>query len=323
MLQNKKKNVIKTGLQRKKNKESFLHELKKNKILFLMLIPAVIYVIIFSYIPLMGLTVAFKQYNYIDGILSSPWNGLENFKYFFASGKALLITKNTVTFNLVFIITETFLEVLCAILLVEISGKYFKKICQSFMFLPFFMSWVIIATIAYNVFNYEYGILNSIINSFGGDSIDVYNLPGAWKILLPMFSAWKNVGYGSIVYLAAIMGISSEEYEAALIDGAGILQKIYYITLPHLKPTVIIMVLLATGRILRGNFDMFYQLVGTSANLYDSTDIIETFVFRSMISGSDFGMISAASFYQSILCFVIIVSVNKVVKMFEKDYALF
>lgn len=310
-----KKEILKKG--------GFLYELKKNRILFFMLLPAIIYVIIFNYLPLSGLIMAFKRYNFHDGFFFSPWSGIENFKFFFISGKAWLVTKNTISFNLIFIITGTFMEVCCAILIAEMSGKYFKKISQSFMFLPFFMSWVVVATFMYNIFNYEYGLLNSILKSLGLHAVDVYSMPKLWMIILPLSSIWKGVGYGSIVYLAAILGISREMYEAAEIDGANIIKRIFYITIPNLIPTIVIMVLLQLGRILRGNFEMFYQLVGTSANLYDSTDIIDTFVFRSMVSGSDFGMISAASFYQSVLCFIIIVSANKIVKVFRKDYALF
>ncbi|WP_438445453.1 ABC transporter permease [Gorillibacterium sp. sgz5001074] len=302
---------------------AWLKELKKNKILFIMLVPAVVYIIIFSYIPLSGLVMAFKKYNYSDGFFMSPWNGIENFRFFFLSGKAWLVTRNTMVYNLVFIISGTVMEVICAILIAEMRGKYYKKTTQSLMFLPFFVSWVIVATFIYNIFNYEYGIMNSVLNAFGWSSVDVYSMPMAWMLILPLCAIWKGVGYGSIVYLAAIMGISKEMYEAAEIDGANKFKRIWHITIPQLTPTIVIMVLLAVGRIMRGNFEMFYQLIGTSANLYDTTDIIDTFVFRSMTTGSDFGMISAASFYQSIFCLVFIVAVNQIVKAVQKDYALF
>ncbi|MDF2921319.1 MAG: binding-protein-dependent transport system inner rane component [Paenibacillaceae bacterium] len=302
---------------------ALLKELSKNRVLFLMLVPAVVFTIIFSYIPLTGLVMAFKKYNYADGFFFSPWNGLDNFRFFFISGKAWIVTRNTLVYNLVFILSGTFVEVLCAILIAEMRGKYFKKASQSLMFLPFFVSWVIVATFIYNIFNYEYGIMNSLLTSVGLDRIDVYSKSWAWMIILPLCSIWKGVGYGTIVYLAAIMGISKEMYEAAEIDGANKFKRIWHITIPQLTPTIVIMLLLAVGRILRGNFEMFYQLIGSSANLFDATDIIDTFVFRSMTAGSDFGMISAASFYQSILCFIIIVTVNQIVKMVQKDYALF
>lgn len=304
-------------------KEGLFYELKKNRVLFIMLIPAVIYVIIFNYIPLSGLIIAFKSFNYKGGFFFSPWNGFKNFEFFFVSGKAWLITKNTILYNLVFLINNIFFEVLSAILLAEMCGRYFKKFAQTIMFLPFFISWVVVASFVYNIFNYEYGLLNTILKSVGFNPVDIYSLPKAWYFLLPLFSLWKSVGYGSIVYLAAIMGINTEMYEAAKIDGANIFKRIRYITLPQLTPTIVIMALLAIGRILRGNFDMFYNLVGTSANLYEATDIIDTYVFRSMISGSDFGMVSAASFFQSVLCFIIIVLVNRIVKAFQEDYALF
>lgn len=317
MFSNKEKKIVKSP------KLSFTHELKKNKILFIMLIPAVIYIIIFNYVPLFGLIVAFKRYNHADGIFFSPWVGLDNFRFFFISGKAWIVTRNTLIFNVIFIVCNVIFDVSAAILISEMKGKYFKKLCQSFMFLPFFMSWVVVATIVYNIFNYEYGILNTIMKGMGKDPVDIYNQASMWYFLLPLFNIWKSIGYNSILYLSSIMGINPEISQAAEIDGANIFQRIRHVTLPHITPTIIIMVLLSIGRILRGNFEMFYQLVGTATRIYDTTDIIDTYVFRSMISGSDFGMVSAAGFYQSVLCFIIIVSVNRIVKRIKKDYALF
>ncbi len=304
-------------------RNGFFSELSKNKVLFIMLVPALLYVAVFCYAPLSGLVVAFKKYNYVDGIFGSPWAGFNNFKFFFISGKAWEVTRNTVVYNIIFIATSILFEVAAAILLSEMSGKLFKKVSQTFMFLPFFISWVIVGSFVYNIFNFEYGLLNTILRSMGSQPIDIYRIPRAWYFLLPLFNIWKGVGYGSIVYLASITAINPEISSAAEIDGANVFQRIRYVTLPHLKPTVIIMTLLALGRILRGNFDMFYQLIGTSANLYAYTDIIDTYVFRSMISGSDYGMVSAAAFFQSVLCFIFIVTINRIVKFFEKDYALF
>ncbi|MGE5549723.1 MAG: ABC transporter permease [Bacteroidota bacterium] len=306
-----------------KSSNGFLHDFLKNKTLLVMLIPALVYIIIFSYVPLAGLVVAFKDYNYIDGLFKSPWNGIENFRFFFVSGKALLITKNTILYNISFLLTNTILNIGIAIMVAEMGGKFLKKIFQSMLFLPFFVSWVVVASFTYNIFNYEFGVINTLFRSLHIAPVDFYGTKWLWPILLPIFNAWKYVGYESIIYLAAIMGFDAEIYESAEIDGASVFQRIRHITLPLLTPTMILLILMALGRILRGNFEMFYQLVGTIPVLQDSTDIIDTFVFRALVNGSDFGMASAIAFYQSVLCFVTIIVANKLVKMVRKDYALF
>ncbi|MEA4888740.1 MAG: ABC transporter permease subunit [Clostridiaceae bacterium] len=303
--------------------KTVFREVKKNKVLFLMLAPAIIYVLIFSYIPMAGLIVAFKNFNYNDGVLFSPWNGLENFRFLFLSGTAFKVARNTLGYNLMFLVFGTFTEVMVAVLIAEMSGRYFKKICQGLMFIPFFISWVSVAVIAYNFLNYEMGIVNQILKSVGTEQFDFYGNKYIWIVIFPLLSIWHNVGYGSIIYLAAIVGIEQDVYEAAQIDGANAFQRIHHITLPLLKPTVVIMVLLALGRLMRGNFEMFYQIVGTDPLVYDTTDIIDTFVFRALTNGSDYGMSTAAGFIQSILCFVMILAANWFVKLFDKDYALF
>jgi putative aldouronate transport system permease protein len=288
-----------------------------------MIIPAVVYYIVFCYLPMIGVVIAFKNYNYKQGVLFSPWAGFENFKYFFISGKAWSVTRNTIVFNLIFIITSTVICILIAIMLNEITNKFYKKITQSLLLLPYFISWVVTSIFFYNIFNYEHGVFNTIINSLGLASVNIYAKGSFWYLLLPMMNLWKGVGYGSIFYLAAIAGFDQEIYEAASIDGANILKRNRYITLPLLKPTIIILVLFSIGGILRGNFDMFFQLVGYNALLYKVTDIIDTLVFRSLISGADFGMAAASAFYQSVLCFVIITVTNGIVKKVQSEYALY
>lgn len=304
-------------------KRGVLQELFKNKVLYLMFLPVLIYFIVFAYIPMAGIVITFKEFNYRDGLFFSPWNGFENFRFFFESGKALLVTKNTLMFNVVFLSCYTFFSILTAILISEMRGKYFKKISQSFMFLPYFISWVVVSAFIYNFFNYDYGLINNIIRSFGGNALDIYAEPKNWYIILPFMYVWKWVGFGSVLYLAAIMGIDQECYEAATIDGANSFQKIFRITIPLLRPTMIILILLAVGKILRGEFDMFYQLIGNNGILIDTTDIIDTLVFRALMGTQDFGMATAAGFYQSILCFVVIMVANTIVRHVEKDYALF
>jgi putative aldouronate transport system permease protein len=304
-------------------KEGFLAELGRHKILYFMFAPIFIYYILFAYLPMTGIVMAFKEFNNSAGIWGSPWIGLKNFEFFFVSGKALQVTINTAEYNLVFLLCYTFFSMLVAILVAEMKGKFFKKATQSVMFLPYFISWVVVASMVYNFFNYDYGIANQVLRSFGGKPLNIYATPLYWRFLLPFIYTWKWVGFGSVIYLASIMGIDSEIYEAATIDGASMFRKIRHITLPSLRSTMIVLILLGIGRIMRGEFDMFFNLIGNNGILIDSTDIIDTLVFRSILGTQDFGMASAAGLYQSVLCFVIIVSVNAIVRKIDKDYALF
>lgn len=299
------------------------HEFKKNRALFVMIAPAVLVVLIFSYLPMSGLILAFKEYRFNLGIFGSEFNGLDNFKYLFQSGTGWLITRNTIVFNLVNLISSQALAILVAIFITEINHKYFKKLTQSIIFLPYFISWVIVGTFIYNIFNYETGVLNHVLQLFGLEAINVYSMPKVWPFIIAIFNAWKWCGYNSVIYIAAITGVDSETYEAAAVDGANIFQRIKNITLPCIKPTVITMLLLQVGRILRGDFEMFYQIVGNNGQLFNATDVIDTYVFRSLLQNSNLGMTAAATFYQSILCFAIIMIVNAVVKRIDKDNALF
>lgn len=304
-------------------KNGFWHELSKNKVLYLLFLPVAIYYLIFAYLPMSGIVVAFKDFNYRDGLFFSPWNGLKNFEYLWSSGKLWMVTKTTILFNLLFLALYTFFSVSVAVLIAEIRSSFFKKVFQSFLFLPYFISWVVVAAFVYNFFNFDFGFVNTLLKALGRQPLDVYTNPRYWYIILPILYVWKWVGFGSILYLAAIMGSDQECYEAASIDGVNAFQKIWYITLPMLKPTMIILVLLGLGRILRGEFDMFYQLIGNNSMLMDATDIIDTLVFRSLMGTQDFGMASAAGFYQSILCFTVILLVNSVIRKIDPDYALF
>ncbi|WP_369461526.1 ABC transporter permease subunit [Thermoclostridium stercorarium] len=233
------------------------------------------------------------------------------------------MTVNTLMYNLIFITVNNFLEISFAIILSELSGRIFKKITQSVMFLPYFISWVIAGVIVYNFFNYEFGVFNGIRRALGLEPVDVYNSANWWRVLLVFFSAWKNVGYGTIIYLSAIMGIEQEMFDAAEIDGANLYQRIRHIMLPSLVPTMVMLLLLAVSNIFRGDFGLFYQLVGTNPLVYDATDIIDTYVFRSLMTSSDIGMAAAAGLYQSVMCFITILVVNKIVKSVHSDYALF
>lgn len=301
----------------------FFNQLKQYKLLLVMLLPALIYFGVFSYGPMFGVILAFKNHDFAAGIIGSPWSGMKNFNFLFTSGKALMLTWNTFAYNAAFIAVGTILQIIVAIILSEMMGRYFKKISQSLMFLPYFISWVVVGTMAYNLLNNRYGFINSMLARFNLKAINFYTKPSAWKYILVAFNTWKGVGYGSVMYLAAITGIDAEIYESAQIDGASIMQRVYHITVPCLMPTVITLTLLSIGGIFRGNFQLFYNLVGQNGLLYNATDVIDTYVFRSLMSISDFGMTSAAGLYQSVLCFAMIMTVNGVVKKIDADSALF
>ncbi len=288
-----------------------------------MICPAVILTIVMAYLPMSGLVLAFKNYRFDLGVFGSDWNGIENFRYLFESGTGWLITKNTIVYNLVNLITSQLLAIAIAIFISEINKKVFKKVSQSLIFLPYFISWVIVGTFVFAIFNYETGLLNSIIKAFGGDPVNVYEMPGIWPVIIACFNSWKWCGYNSVIYIAAIVGVDAEIYEAASVDGANIFQRIRNITLPSIRATVITMLLLNVGRILRGDFEMFYQIVGQNGQLFNATDVIDTYVFRSLLQNSNLGMSAAASLYQSVLCFVIIIIVNKIVKKIDESNALF
>lgn len=298
-------------------------ELWKNRIMFLMILPVMIYVIIFNYLPMGGIIVAFKNFNYRDGILGSPWVGMANFKFLVQGGVLWRITRNTVLYNIAFMVVDMVCQIAVAVMLNEVRQKWFKKFSQSLMFLPYFISFVLVQSICYGIFSYEYGLLNNILKSAGMEAVNVYTNASVWPALLIFFHEWKGIGYGVVVYMAAITGISAEYYEAARVDGATKWQQIKLITLPLLKPTAITLFLFAVGKIMKGQFELFFQLVGKNGMLFEVTDIIDTYVFRTITQSFDPGMSTAAGLYQSAFGFILIMTVNTIVKKIQPDYALF
>lgn len=296
----------------------------KNRTLLLMCLPAVLFFLVFSYLPMPGLYLAFIKYNYTDGIFKSAFVGWDNFRFLVMTGDLWKLTFNTVAYNLAFIILGNFLQIFVAILLNELRKKWFKKVSQTLMFLPFFISFVIVGLIAYNILSYDYGLLNGILKSLGADPLKTYSNPHVWPFIIVITYLWQSTGYGSIVYFAAIMGLDSEVVEASEIDGANALQRIRYIVLPWLKPTFIILLLFSLGGVLRGNFGLIYNLVGANnTSLYPTTDIIETYVFRSLMNNFNFSMGSAVSLYQSVFGFFVVVTANWLVKKASPDNSLF
>jgi putative aldouronate transport system permease protein len=301
---------------------SFIHKVKQNKTLIFMLIPGLIFIIVFSYMPMVGMIVAFENFNLRDRFLS-PFVGLKNFRFMFIIGDVWRVARNTILYNIAFMCVNGILSITCAIMFSELTSKWYKKVTQTVIFLPYFVSWVIAAVFAYSIFNYENGLINSILKAMHIESIDIYNNTSIWPLIIILFCAWKNMGYGSIVYLSAIMGIDIQIYESAEIDGASILKRIRHITLPCLTPTIIILMLFSIGNIFRGDFNMFYNLVGKNSVLYPVTDVVDTFVTRSLLHMPNVGMAASAGFVQSVVCFITILTANKLIKIYSEEYSLF
>ena len=304
-------------------KPSILRLIVQNRTLILMCVPAIVFFFVFSYMPMPGAYIAFTNFQYNKGIWHSPFVGLNNFKLLFSSGQLTLLLRNTILYNLAFIVLGNVLQLTFAILLNEVRSAGFKKTSQSLMFLPYFISDVLVSLLVYNLLNYDYGFISNLVRALGGEMPKVYQMAGAWPFIIILVNLWKGTGYGTVVYFAAITGMDSSMLEAAQIDGANGFQRIRYIILPTLKPTVIILFLFAIGGILKGNFGLFYNLVGNNSMLFNTTDIIETYVYRSMMNSFNFSQSSAVGLFQSVVGFFIVMAANAFVKHLDPDYALF
>ncbi|HPU63134.1 MAG TPA: ABC transporter permease subunit [Mobilitalea sp.] len=297
--------------------------LTKSGPLLLIALPGIVYLIINNYIPMFGVFLAFKDYSYVKGIFGSDWNGFDNFKYLFRQD-ALLIVRNTILYNLAFIVIGTVCAILVAILMCELGERFRVKIFQSSLLLPNLLSWVVIGFIGYAFLNADTGFINkTIIRLFGGSEVAWYTTPKPWPFILILVYLWKNVGYSSIIYMASIAGIDKSIFEAAKIDGAKKIEQIRYITIPMLKPTVVILTLMAVGRIFYSDFGLFYQVPMNSGALYDVTQTIDTYVYHGLMELKDIGMAAAAALYQSVVGFVLVVTANAVVRKIDRENALF
>lgn len=307
---------------------TFLKNLIKNKVMLLMVLPGTIWFFFFSYLPLAGTVVAFKQYRFHrDGfwasIVNSDWVGWDNFKFLFSTNDAYIITRNTLLYNFAFIFIGLVLSVAMAVLLSELVNKKMAKVYQTGMFLPYFLSWVIVGYFVFSFLSMDRGMLNQILGWFGAEPIQWYSEAKYWPYILVLVNLWKMVGYNSVVYLAAIMGIDKSLYEAAMIDGASKWQQIKSITIPLLSPIIIIMTLLAVGRIFYADFGLFYQVPRDSGLLYGVTNVIDTYVYRGLKTSGEIGMSTAAGLYQSVVGFVLVIISNYIVRKIDKDSALF
>ncbi|WP_339237455.1 ABC transporter permease subunit [Paenibacillus sp. FSL R5-0517] len=307
---------------------TFLKNLIRNRVMLFMVLPGAIWFFFFSYLPLVGTVAAFKEYRFSRegfwaSLMKSEWVGWDNFKFLFSTSDAWLITRNTLFYNIAIIFLGLVFAVALAILLSELVNKRLAKLYQTGMFLPYFLSWVIVGYFAFSFLSMDRGMLNQIIGWFGMEPIQWYSEAKYWPYILVFVALWKTIGYSSVVYLASILGIDKSLYEAAMIDGASKWQQIRNITIPLLSPIITIMTLLAVGRIFYADFGLFYQVPRDSGTLYSVTNVIDTYVYRGLKTSGEIGMSTAAGLYQSVVGFVLVIISNYVVRKVDKDSSLF
>ena len=303
-------------------KNTGIRRFRKNLPLLLIALPAIIYLFVFNYIPLYGLVLPFKNYQYSKGFFGSEWVGLENFKILLNNKQVLIATRNTLFYNLTFIIVGTCVAVVLALMLYEMTSR-FVKVYQTMLLLPHFISWVIVAYVALVFLDMDAGLFNGVRKLFGAEPILWYNSPKYWPPLIVIFNVWKSMGFSAIMYYASLMGVDQELFEAAKIDGAGKLKQMWHIAIPSIKPLIITLTILNIGKIFYGDFGLFYNLPQNSPLLYSATDVIDTYVYRTLTVLGDMGISSAVGFYQSVLGFILVLLTNWVVNRIDSDNALF
>lgn len=297
---------------------------KTNWALWAMMAPGLVYILINNYIPMFGVFIAFKSIDYSKGIFQSPWVGFQNFEYLFKTDDAFIITRNTLVYNFAFIILDIVFGIAFAIMLNEIVSKLFKKVYQTVLIMPQLISMVIASYLVFAFLSEQNGFLNkTVLPAFGMKAISWYDATNAWPFILVLVHEWKTIGFSSILYLSSIVGIDKEYYESAMIDGAGKWKQIWYITLPCIKPTVVVLFLISVGRIFYSDFGLFYQIPMNSGALYNVTNTIDTYVYRGLMQLNDISMSSAAGLYQSVVGFIIVVLANWAVRKVDAENALF
>ena len=295
----------------------------KNIEFSLMALPAVVFLFIFNYLPMAGIVIAFKQFRVNLGFFKSPWTGFDNFDFFFKSQDAWRITRNTLGYNVAFILIGLVVSVTFALMLYEIKRRGPVKLYQTVFFFPYFLSWVVVGYTLYSFLNMRYGILNNIIVSLGGEEMQWYTTPAYWPPILVFMNLWKTIGYFSVIYYAGLMGIDKQLFEAATIDGASKIQTIRHISIPMLSHLMMVLIILQIGRIFYADFGLFYHLPKDIGLLYRTTDVIDTYVFRALRVTGDIGMASAANFYQALMGFLLVMTSNFVVRKISYEHALF
>lgn len=309
------------------HKVTFFSRLKANKELLILSLPGAVWFLLFAYLPLFGILVAFKKFRLSGGfftsLIKSEFVAFDNFQFLFRSGDALIIIRNTILYNIAFIILGIVLPIIVALMINELRNKGLAKIYQSSMFLPYFLSWVVVSYCLFAFLNPEKGYINAVLQQFGLDPIYWYTEKKYWPFIIILMSQWKGVGYNTVVYLAAICGIDKTYYEAAVLDGASKWQQVQYITLPLLKPVVTILLIMSIGGIFRADFGLFYQLPRDSGPLYPVTNVLDTYIFRALKTNGEIGMSSAAALFQSTVGFVLILIANMIVSKIDNENALF
>ncbi len=304
----------------------FLRQVLSSWQLYCMALPIVALLFLFNYMPMFGTLMAFKRFRIKDGILGSPWMNplFRNFEILFrANSAAVNAIKNTLLLNLMFIAVGTVFALMLALMFNEIRHRTYKKITQSLTFLPYFISTVVVGIFAAGMLGYDNGVINGWLTSMGFERIAFYMEPGYWPAILLVVNVWKGAGYSSVVYLATIAGIDSSYYEAAQIDGASKWEQIRYISLPLLRPTVIILTLLAIGRIMNADFGLFFNVTGDMPAIYSSTDVIDTFIYRTLRKTGDLGMSTAVGLFQSTVSFTLVLLSNWAARRIDESAALF
>jgi len=294
--------------------------------LYLMALPACLLLFVFQYMPLGGLLIAFKRYNFSKGIYGSPWMDplLKNFQILYQNNSAAVqAIRNTLLLNLLFLSVGTVFALTLALSFNELYGKLYKRVTQSLSFLPYFISTVVVGVFVTGLLSYDTGTINGMLAFFKLNRVAFYMEAKYWPAIMLMVNIWKSAGYNSIIYLAAITGIDVTFYESAEIDGATRLQKIWHITLPMLRPTVIILTIMAIGRVMNADFGLFFNVTGDMPTLYSTTDVIDTYIFRALRKTGDIGISAATGFFQSITSFLLVLSSNIIANKIEKGSALF
>lgn len=292
--------------------------------LLLIAAPGILYLLINNYIPMLGVFLAFKDFNYMKGVFGSDWCGFKNFEFLFKTKDAFIMTRNTLLYNAAFIVIGTVFAIFVAILLSELGERLRTKFFQASLLLPNLLSWVIIGIVGYSFLNADNGFLDkTVLPALGLDPVAWYSTPQYWPFILLVVFLWKNTGYTSIIYMAGIAGINKEIYESAQLDGASKLKQIWYITLPMLRPTVIITTLMMVGRIFYSDFGLFYQVPQNSGALFNVTQTIDTYVYRALMTSNNVGMAAAAALFQSVVGFVLVLGANALVRRLDSDNALF
>lgn len=309
-----------------KTKRDFDKTFTEHWQMLLMAVPGVALMFMFSYLPMFGTVIAFKRYKVKQGIFGSAWMKplFRNFEILFRkNSQAIVAIRNTLFLNFLFITVGVVFAVFLALMFNEINNRAYRRVTQSLSFLPYFISTVVVGIFATSLMGYESGTINAVISSMGGEKINFYARPAMWPAIMLIVNLWKGAGYSSVVYLAAITGIDASYYEAARIDGATKRDEIRYITLPLLLPTIIVMTLLAIGKIMNADFGLFYNVTADNPNLYPTTDVLDTYIYRTLRQTGDMGISSAVGLFQSTCSLILVLISNAVARRIDENSALF